>query len=63
MLFLVAWMICVGLGWIIGNMKERPKFGFTTALILGLLGVIIVAFSKSASELNAKNATYWDKKG
>jgi hypothetical protein len=45
----------------IGSSKGRPKFGFTIGLLLGVLGVIIVAFARSSSELDAHSATYWDK--
>jgi hypothetical protein len=61
MVFLVIWIICAVIGWMIGSSKGRPKFGFTIGLLLGVLGVIIVAFARSSSELDAHSATYWDK--
>jgi uncharacterized membrane protein YeaQ/YmgE (transglycosylase-associated protein family) len=61
MVFLVIWIICGLIGWAVGNSKGRPKFGFTTGFLLGLIGVVIVVFSRSASELDAHSATYWDK--
>ena len=58
---LVFWAICAAAAWFIGGyFKDRPKAGFLCGALLGLLGVVVIAFMRSASELDHQGAHYID---
>jgi len=45
----LAWIISAGLGWLIGQSKNRALDGFLLGLFLGVLGLVIVVFMKPSS--------------
>ena len=41
---IVAWLICVGLAWLIGHNKGEPSTGVVLGLLFGPLGLVLLLF-------------------
>jgi Protein of unknown function (DUF2510) len=51
---LVLWAICALAGWAIGNQKGRGGEGLLLGVLLGIIGIIIVACLRPTAEVEAK---------
>ncbi len=51
--FVVVWIICGAIGLAIGNGKGKPLAGFLLGLLLGVIGLIIIAVMKPTPEAEA----------
>ena len=52
----VIWLLSAILGAVIGGAKGRPGTGFALGLLLGLIGVIIIAVMSPSPEKQAQTA-------
>jgi hypothetical protein len=51
--FVITWAVCALVGWAIGNSKGRPTAGFFLGLLLGLIGLVIIAVMRPTPEYEA----------
>jgi len=51
--FVITWAVCALIGWAIGNSKGCPTAGFFLGLLLGLIGLIIIAVMRLTPEYEA----------
>lgn len=42
-IFIIVWLVVLGLGIWVGNMKHRPVLGGVLTFFLGLIGLLIIA--------------------
>jgi hypothetical protein len=42
-ILVIIWLVCAALGWVIGDPKGRGGLGVVLGLLLGLIGLIIIA--------------------
>jgi hypothetical protein len=54
--FVIAWAVCALVGWAIGNSKGRGTAGFFLGLLLGVIGLIIIAVMRPTPEYAAQRA-------
>ena len=52
--FVVIWLICAVIGWAIGSSKGRAGAGLVLGLLLGIIGVIIIAVMQPTTEKKAE---------
>ena len=54
--FVIVWVVCALVGWAIGNSKGRGTAGFFLGLLLGVIGLIIIAVMRPTPEYAAQRA-------
>jgi hypothetical protein len=42
-LYVLVWVACAALGYVVGKGKNRPTLGLVLGLLLGVIGLIIIA--------------------
>lgn len=42
-ILVLVWLVCAALGWVIGDSKGRGGLGVALGLLLGLIGLVIIA--------------------
>jgi hypothetical protein len=50
MIFVITWLVCAFVGWRIGSSKGRAGAGFTLGLLLGVIGIIVIAVMRPRPE-------------
>ena len=52
--FIILWILCAAIGYWIGQTKGRGGEGAALGLLLGFIGIIIIAVMKPTAELQAR---------